>query len=163
MQTRAPGRGVENRKIPESGQERVQKVFWTKGAKVSQESLGLCATLSYTGATPACTGARGFSLPPSKRLFAPSPNHFQGFSRHGVTNRRSLGEVSVGHSAQQVKHEKAPENFAQFFAQTSARVIRFVATTLFWGMLGVIHCKKNRRSLAIFDRREITHLARRLI
>ena len=48
-----------NRKIPESGPERVQKVFWTHGAKVSQECF--------------CTMcAEGFSLPRFKR-------HFQGF------------------------------------------------------------------------------------
>ena len=38
MQIKAPGRGVENRKYRKR-LERVQKVLWTQGAKVSQEFL----------------------------------------------------------------------------------------------------------------------------
>ena len=64
LQTRAPGRGVENRKIPESGSERVQKVFWIPRARVSQESLAPCATLF-------CTVTRDFRALASKDLLLP--------------------------------------------------------------------------------------------
>ena len=57
----------------------MQKVFWTQGAKVSQEFLTPCATLFRTGATPGCAGARGFRSLGSKDLLHPLLNTFGDF------------------------------------------------------------------------------------
>ena len=62
LQTRAPGRGVEIREIPKSGCARVQKVFWTHGAKVS---------LTCTMCNPVLHRCN-LVLHRCKRLFAPS-------------------------------------------------------------------------------------------
>ena len=77
LQTRAPGRGVENRKIPEGGWEGVQRSL--EGAKSllhrCNARLHRCKTrLDMVQETLGRPLRRG-----SKRPCAPSPNHFRGF------------------------------------------------------------------------------------
>ena len=38
LKTKEPGRGDADDETPKSGHERMQRVFWTKGAEVSQET-----------------------------------------------------------------------------------------------------------------------------
>ena len=76
----AAWRGGRKEETPESGYERVQKVFRIQGAEVSQEPLAPSETsFAPVQPHPFCTSARGFSLPGSNRPFAPSPNHFGEF------------------------------------------------------------------------------------
>ena len=62
--------------ISKSGLGRVQKVFWTQGAKVSQESFAPPKT-SFALMQPHLAPVQEvFLRAGSKRPFEPSPNHF---------------------------------------------------------------------------------------
>ena len=65
---RVPAAGARNLKSAQSGWERVQKVFWTRGAKVSQDTT----KTRFCTATLFCTSARRLWRPWPKRPFAPS-------------------------------------------------------------------------------------------
>ena len=56
-------------------------------SKVSQESFCTIRNLFCTSATPCCTGAKRFALFETKRLCAPSPNHFGELTSFGPCPR----------------------------------------------------------------------------
>ena len=81
LQTKVPGREGREQEIPESGYERVQKVFWTPRERKASQGTG--AKQGCTGAKQVLEGARDpwetFAPWGSKRPFAPSRNHFREF------------------------------------------------------------------------------------
>ena len=111
----------------------MQKVFWTRGTKVSEESLAPCATLFCTRATWSCTGAQGFSPPRLQRPFAPSPNHFRGFpmlsaaafwgfSRGGFPENACIeGAISERHFCE-ICRRKSPQNTEKHKTKLCAEV-----------------------------------------
>ena len=79
------------REHPQKWLGRVQKVFWTQGAKSHPRVFCTTQTLICTSAKWGCTGARGVLLAGSKRPVAPSHPHFWGcFSFRAVSQLRGF-------------------------------------------------------------------------
>ena len=90
----------------------MQKVFWTHGTKVSQESLAPYATLFCTGATLGCTGARDSwetFVPWVQKTFCTSPNHFRGFS-HFRPLSQALWFATQGKKARKSKKKEGQDS-----------------------------------------------------
>ena len=82
-------------KIPKSAWGRVQKVFWTQGAKVSEKSFAPPKTHFAPVQKQFWVVQKTFRrplLPGSKRPFAPSPKHFWEFSLFGQFPRSAASQ-----------------------------------------------------------------------
>ena len=108
-----------------------KRFFWAQGAKVSQEPLAPCATLFCTGATRACTGARGFSLPRFKRPLAPSPNHFRGFSCFRPSPKRSGLQILAKETLEFFDKIKAEACTLDFLVRKARKITKNDLKTFF--------------------------------
>ena len=80
LQTRVPGRGVENRKSPKVVRRGCKRSFGPRERKASCTGATWGLHRCKTGLHMVQETLGRPLLPRSKRPFAPSPNHFRGFS-----------------------------------------------------------------------------------